>query len=450
MREADATLTTDSRIMVLMSMFGRRSGIIRAARHRPKAAHFAARAGGIAGGWPGGTTRISRSPVAAPAGLRQHFPMSTPTAAGPTIWPTRAATADRAWRCSEWWERELHACYRGPDPPPGVRRPGATRSGSSGSRPSPGRFAGGLPPGPGGAALRGHSASCWTIAAIRPTRWDNWCLYLGRCHTPERATLSDSICTGLQLANFWQDVASDWDRGRIYLPQGRLPALRLRRSDVRPPRVQRAFRRLLAAEVDQAEGCCGAGCRWSADALVVAARRGAVHPRRAGHSAGDPAAGLRRLGFAAGGRQEGKAPHAGDLLVESQAGPRPGRHFSMGFSPCHNGSNRKAEDISMSFCGRVRSQPPRVPADRAAGAVKFPVAFLLLPRAKRRAMEALYAFMRHSDDLADDPEPGQPADAPAGSRARSALAHALQTPCEGPATTAGRAILPAVVATVRS
>ena len=29
---------------------------------------------------------------------------------------------------------------------------------------------------------------------------------------------SDAICTALQLANFWQDVASDWARGRIYLP----------------------------------------------------------------------------------------------------------------------------------------------------------------------------------------------------------------------------------------
>jgi phytoene synthase len=36
----------------------------------------------------------------------------------------------------------------------------------------------------------------------------------------------------------------------------------------------------------------------------------------------------------------------------------------------------------------------------------FPAAFCLLPRAKRQAMHALYAFMRHSDDLADDPPPG--------------------------------------------
>ncbi|MGC2191716.1 MAG: squalene/phytoene synthase family protein [Candidatus Dormiibacterota bacterium] len=35
---------------------------------------------------------------------------------------------------------------------------------------------------------------------------------------PERVGYSDSICTGLQLANMWQDVAADRDRGRRYLP----------------------------------------------------------------------------------------------------------------------------------------------------------------------------------------------------------------------------------------
>ena len=29
---------------------------------------------------------------------------------------------------------------------------------------------------------------------------------------------SDAICTALQLANFWQDVALDWRKGRIYVP----------------------------------------------------------------------------------------------------------------------------------------------------------------------------------------------------------------------------------------
>jgi squalene synthase HpnC len=31
--------------------------------------------------------------------------------------------------------------------------------------------------------------------------------------------MADAICSGLQLTNFWQDVAIDWSKGRVYLPQ---------------------------------------------------------------------------------------------------------------------------------------------------------------------------------------------------------------------------------------
>jgi squalene synthase HpnC len=35
---------------------------------------------------------------------------------------------------------------------------------------------------------------------------------------PERQKLSDATCTALQLANFWQDVGVDLEKGRLYLP----------------------------------------------------------------------------------------------------------------------------------------------------------------------------------------------------------------------------------------
>lgn len=45
-------------------------------------------------------------------------------------------------------------------------------------------------------------------------------LYLYRAWSPERSSLSDMICTGLQWVNFCQDVSRDWhERGRIYLPR---------------------------------------------------------------------------------------------------------------------------------------------------------------------------------------------------------------------------------------
>lgn len=43
-------------------------------------------------------------------------------------------------------------------------------------------------------------------------------LYLAERFNEENAQLSDSVCTGLQLANFWQDVSRDYDIGRVYLP----------------------------------------------------------------------------------------------------------------------------------------------------------------------------------------------------------------------------------------
>lgn len=36
--------------------------------------------------------------------------------------------------------------------------------------------------------------------------------------TPDRDEASDAICTALQLTNFWQDLAVDWRRGRLYVP----------------------------------------------------------------------------------------------------------------------------------------------------------------------------------------------------------------------------------------
>jgi phytoene/squalene synthetase len=43
-------------------------------------------------------------------------------------------------------------------------------------------------------------------------------LYVFGVATDRTIPLSDSICTALQLANFWQDVSVDRARGRIYIP----------------------------------------------------------------------------------------------------------------------------------------------------------------------------------------------------------------------------------------
>lgn len=43
-------------------------------------------------------------------------------------------------------------------------------------------------------------------------------LALEGCRDPELVKLSDSVCTGLQLVNFWQDIKRDLLAGRVYIP----------------------------------------------------------------------------------------------------------------------------------------------------------------------------------------------------------------------------------------
>ncbi|MDX1944699.1 MAG: squalene synthase HpnC [Pirellulaceae bacterium] len=78
-------------------------------------------------------------------------------------------------------------------------------------------------------------------------------LALGRSTTDENARLSDSICTGLQLANFCQDVARDWKRGRVYLPQDECHAVGWSEARFAVGKCDDAFRELLKQQVERAE-----------------------------------------------------------------------------------------------------------------------------------------------------------------------------------------------------
>lgn len=79
-------------------------------------------------------------------------------------------------------------------------------------------------------------------------------LHLGRCADKQNVELSDSICTGLQLVNFWQDVARDWrDRRRIYMPQATLRQFDADEQAIITGRATEGFRAALAWEVDRAE-----------------------------------------------------------------------------------------------------------------------------------------------------------------------------------------------------
>jgi squalene synthase HpnC len=63
---------------------------------------------------------------------------------------------------------------------------------------------------------------------------------------------SDAICSALQLINFWQDVAVDIRKGRIYLPLEDLARFRVGEDDIEHGRGGTAWRALMRFEVERA------------------------------------------------------------------------------------------------------------------------------------------------------------------------------------------------------
>jgi squalene synthase HpnC len=77
-------------------------------------------------------------------------------------------------------------------------------------------------------------------------------LYLGGYRDDERQRLSDFTCTALQLANFWQDVSPDYEKGRIYLPLEDLRNHGVGESDIAHKNNSAQFIEMMRFEVQRA------------------------------------------------------------------------------------------------------------------------------------------------------------------------------------------------------
>jgi squalene synthase HpnC len=66
-------------------------------------------------------------------------------------------------------------------------------------------------------------------------------LWVSGYRDEERAAMSDRVCTALQLANFWQDVVEDWERGRRYLPGAEMRRFVVTDEDVAEKRFTPEF-----------------------------------------------------------------------------------------------------------------------------------------------------------------------------------------------------------------
>jgi squalene synthase HpnC/squalene synthase HpnD len=233
-------------------------------------------------------------------------------------------------------------------------------------------------------------------------------LYLCGYRDPERQRLSDFTCTALQLANFWQDVSRDIEKGRIYIPLDALAAHGLTETDITGRRFDGRYVALMKSLIARTRELFAAGMPL-AERLEGALRvdielfsRGGLAVLDAIEESGyntlerrlaiSKFTQLGLLGGAlvrrvfTGGRHDEKA----SVLRAARAAKR----VDGVPSDVHTvRSSRDSDMVKASYteCNRIA---------RAARS-SFYLAFFGLPRPKRDALCALYAFMRLVDDVSD-------------------------------------------------
>lgn len=350
------------------------------------------------------------------------------------------ADATRALQLLDWWERELDLCYKGrPSHAVFVALAQTIREFDIPAQPF-------------------HDL----ITAFRQDqavhRYDNWeqllgycrysanpvgrlVLYLCRHRDSERQQLSDATCTALQLANFWQDVSRDLEKGRIYLPLDVLRRHGLGAADIEARvfdrRYVEAMRELIARTRDLfAQGwplAASLDGRLSVDVELFS--RGGLAVLDAIESMGyntlahRPAiAGRQRLALL--GRTI-----AGHIL--------PIRSVPRNLKIVSSARGAAAAKMHGKDGVDVQSSYEHCRSVARNAASNFYYAFYMLPRSKRDALCAIYAFMRLVDDVSDAPSPSDTgADDATLKRAALSRWRALLDECVA-GNTAGHPILPA-------
>jgi squalene synthase HpnC len=306
---------------------------------------------------------------------------------------------ERALELLDWWERELDACYDGrPSHPVFV----ALRETI---------IAKNIPKQPFADLLRAFRQdqnvkrySTWNsmigycVYSANPV--GRLVLYLCGYRDEERQAMSDATCTALQLANFWQDVSRDLEKGRIYIPLDVAAAHGLSESDIVERRFDNRYVNLMKDLIARTRGLFEQGAplaktvqgRLSVDLEMFS--RGGVAVLDAIESIGYDT--LHSRPSISKSKQIGLLGRA--LLTHLFSQPMHPESSAGNFPSL--GTQHAAFQLSLSVpdsyaaCHQIA---------RAAHS-NFYYAFFLLPKAKRDALAALYAFMRLVDDVADEGE----------------------------------------------
>ncbi len=165
---------------------------------------------------------------------------------------------DRSLALLGWWREELAACYAGqPRHPVFVAL-----------APTIARF--GIPQQPFADLISAFEQDQTVTEYETYAQLQDYCrrsadpvgrivLYLCERFDEQNAAWSDSICTGLQLANFWQDVSRDFDIGRVYLPREDRERFGYSDAALQSRTTNTEFLKLMEFEVDRARALLLAG-----------------------------------------------------------------------------------------------------------------------------------------------------------------------------------------------
>jgi len=233
-------------------------------------------------------------------------------------------------------------------------------------------------------------------------------LYLCESFDDERAVLSDHICTGLQLANFWQDVKRDYDElGRVYLPESDRNQFGYDSKDLAAGRFTPQFASLMRFEVNRARDFLERGrpllkmvpgdVRVDIELFLEGGLAILRKIEEIGYDVwkARPTVSKRQkagLLLRALGRKSGLGGLNGVRNQETGNGNQIAVNGARLNGTIHLAEPNSPKLASYSWCHRLTRRTAK----------NFYWSFQVLPRDQRRAMDALYAFMRVTDDLADE------------------------------------------------
>ena len=222
-------------------------------------------------------------------------------------------------------------------------------------------------------------------------------LYLFGYRDPQRQQLADQICTGLQLANFWQDVAVDAAKGRLYIPREDLVRFGCSAADVMAGTPCPEVLALLRFEVDRARTMLTHG-------LELATRVNQRLAREVSLFAWGGLAILQEI-EAVGYDVFSRRPTVSGwtkfgLVLKALATPavRHGRG-SVADEKVAGGATSAVIGVS---ARNLRQAYAYCQAVARRSSSNFYYAFHLLGPERRAALCAVYAFCRFVDDIADD------------------------------------------------